>query len=281
MQKNSIIHSLLFTKDQELTAFITLTTQNILCTLPAVRVAWSDHCWVWSGKVWQTVSPGCLFSLHYQLAGSAGWLVHWVTLEHTACQLHNRLTDWLPAWLHDDLTYNLPSLITPTTHGLDSLDVTFMGKSSTRQKTWQPGLHAMHHSVTVPPAAMRSLLSQRNQYHPMIKLAVAYIGCKGLAKFTKGAETMHDFCWTSAAESCQWGGVDGCEAAEPKHRSSVCIPVPTKGQFPENWTSAHFVPHSCQALSTWLSLVFNHHIHSFFLSLLSNLHHRHLHHDSV
>lgn len=133
--------------------------------------------WGWLNG-WQAILPGSQCSLHYWTVGSAGWLVDWVMIEHAACQppwLANWLTNWLPAWLNDDLTYNLP-LLQPAGHN-DSLttpDATFTVKSSNGQITWQSCLRAMRHSLTVPPAALRSLLSLRNQYPTMIKLDVAY-----------------------------------------------------------------------------------------------------------
>lgn len=60
---------------------------------------------------WRLAHLAACVSLHYWMAGSAGWLVDWVMIEHTACQplwLLNWLTNWLPARLNDDLTFNLP-----------------------------------------------------------------------------------------------------------------------------------------------------------------------------
>lgn len=44
---------------------------------------------------------------------------------------------------------------------------------------------AKNHSLTIPPAALRSSLSKRNQYPTMIKLIAAYGLAKGPAKFSK------------------------------------------------------------------------------------------------
>lgn len=127
------------------------------------------------------------------MAGSAGWLVDWIMIEHTACQppwLANWLTNWLPAWLNDDLTRNLPLfqpfLIIPTTQ-------------------WQPAsagcyLHGniikWTNKMTIEPScnaslADRSLLRHWGRCsHKEINIlqwlsSTWHIGCKGLAKFTK------------------------------------------------------------------------------------------------
>lgn len=67
------------------------------------------------------------------------------------------------------------------------------------------------------------------------------IGCKALAKFTKGAETIHDFCWTSAAEPLRvrrsWQMWGSWAEASIKHEH----PMPTQA-VPRNWSSAHLVP---------------------------------------
>lgn len=72
------------------------------------------------------------------------------------------------------------------------------------------------------------------------------IGCKGLAKFTKQAETMHDFCWASAAPgSGERGGADGCEAAEPKESIKHGVPAPTKGGFSPETELQHIWSQRC------------------------------------
>lgn len=149
-----------------------------------------------------------------------------------------------------------------------------------KQHDNQAFMRCTTHSLTVPPAALRSLLSQRNQYLTMIKLDVAYIGCKGLAKFTKGAETIHDFCWASAAESCEWGGVDGCVAAEPKHRSNMCVPCRQR-PLPRKQNFSTFCPTVMSNTRHMTHSIFLINAFTLFLLLFSRLHHCHLQHDSV
>lgn len=72
------------------------------------------------------------------------------------------------------------------------------------------------------------------------------------------------FCCTSAAESCKWGGVDGCEAAEPEHRSNAHHLVPTEA-VPRNRTSAHLVPVTSETSSSSTAA----HMPSFYDSVLS------------
>ncbi len=75
----------------------------------------------------------------------------------------------------------------------------------------------------------------------MIKLDVAR-WLERSSQVHKGAETIHDFCRTSAAESCErgggGGGGDGCEAAEASIKH--VHPVPTKaGSQKQNFSTFH------------------------------------------
>lgn len=80
------------------------------------------------------------------------------------------------------------------------------------------------------------------------------IGRRGLSKFTKGAETMHDFGRPSAAESCEWGGVDGCEAAEPEASIKHVHPA-DKRPIPRKRGAAHFVPVTSDGVITRMALI--------------------------
>lgn len=128
---------------------------------------------------WMTGRPSYLAAcVHYITgkAGSAGWLVDWIMIEHTACQpplLPNWLTNWLPAWLNDDQTHSWhlfrPFLIKPTTQWpawhqrmLPSWFKKKKKNTPNGQMTQQSGLRVTSLAGHSLPVALRSLLSKKS-----------------------------------------------------------------------------------------------------------------------
>lgn len=154
-----------------------------------------------------------------------------------------------------------------------------MVKSSNGHITRQSGLRR---SLTVPPRRGRRPYGKINNLQ---WLSLTWrIGRSGMSRFNqRSRDNARLSSGRQQLSLASEGGADGCEAAEPRHRSNMCRPCRQR-QFPENGTSAHLSRSNvdCGNALVWLTLTSNasfKFILSFLLCLV-HLYRRHLHYDS-